>query len=189
VKGGGKKAATMTAKVVRGWLPLWAEVVLALLGLLYLVGLVSGQTRQDPIGPHLPAVMQHFFQAPGLFPNAAEYVIDYRLETWSCKDKAFVETDTRPYFPMRPDDKENRFFRLASFYHSSPTVLGAFDDWIGKQSGAGGIRLSSLRLPVPPPGQIEPWTRRPLAELPASVKKLWYQTTVAERDRRCAGTP
>jgi len=34
-----------------------------------------------------------------------------------------------------------------------------------------------------PPGQIEPWTRRPLAELPASVKKLWYQTTVAERDR------
>jgi hypothetical protein len=189
VKGGGKRAVPEAAPIIRGWLPLWAELTCAVFGVFYLAGLVMGQTKKDPIGARLPAVVQHFLQAPGLFPDAAEYVIDYRLETWSCRDKAFVETDMRPYFPMRPDDKENRFFRLASFYHGSPKVLGAFDDWICKQSGAGGIRLSSLRLPVPPPGHIEPWTRPPLADLPASVKKLWYQTTLSERERRCAGTP
>lgn len=175
--------------VVPGWLPGWAEFVLAILGVFYLVFLVVGQTKKDPFGPHLPALVRHFLEAPGLFPNAAEVIIDYRLEAWSCRDKAFAEVDTRPYFPMRPDDKENRFFRLASFYRSSPKVLGAFDDWFSKQNGSGGIRLYSLRLPLPSAGQIEPFVRRPLAELPASVKKLWYQTTVTERDRRCAGTP
>jgi hypothetical protein len=189
VKGGGKKTLPEAAPVVRGWLPFGAEIALTVAGVIYLVLLALGQTKKDPIGAHLPALLQHFIQAPGLFPNAAEVVTDYRLEAWSCADKAFVEVDTRPYFPMRPDDKENRFFRMASFYRSSAKVLGAFDDWFAKQTGSGGIRLYSLRLPIPPPGQIEPFTRRPLAEHPDAVKKLWYQTTLAERNRRCAGTP
>jgi len=186
MRGAGKKPAPV-APVVHGWLPRWAAIAAAACGVFYLVGLVLGQTRRDPLGPRLPALFQHFVEAPGLFPHAAEAIIDYRLETWSCADRTWSEVDTRAWFPMRPDDKENRFLRLAQFYHrGSPRVLAAFDDWMCKDDRFGGIRLYSLRLPIPPAGQIERWTRRPLAELPDSVKKLWYQTTVSERDRRCA---
>src|SRR5262249_31946166 len=188
VRGGGKKKGE-GGPIVRGWLPRWAELVAGALGVFYLVVLVSGQTRKDPLGPRLPALVQHFVEAPGLFPHAAIDIIDYRLEVWSCRDQAFHEIDTTPYFPMRPDDKENRFKRLAQFYHSNPKVLDALDSWLAARpvEPVGGIRLYSLRLPIPPSGQIERWSPRPLADLPASVKKLWYQTTLPMRNQRCAG--
>jgi len=187
VRGAGKKAEG--PPIVRGWLPRWAEVVAGALGVFYVAVLISGQTKKDPIGPHLPPLVQHFVEAPGLFPHAAIDIIDYRLEVWSCRDQAFHEIDTTPYFPMRPDDKENRFKRLGQFYHSNPKVLDALDGWLAAHvdEPIGGIRLYSLRLPIPASRQIERWNPRPLAELPASVKKLWYQTTLPMRNQRCQG--
>lgn len=197
MRGAGKKKAE-SAPMVRGWLPPWAEIVAGALGVFYLVVLVSGQTKKDPLGPRLPALVQHFVEAPGLFPHAALNIIDYRLEAWSCREQTFREIDPIPYFPMRPDDKENRFRRLAQFYHSNAPILDAFDAWLaaahdgphapdGIDGPVGGIRLYSLRMAIPPHGEGERWNPRPLAELPASVKKLWYQTTLPMRNQRCAG--
>jgi len=199
VRGGGKKKDLEPA-VVRGFLPRWGEIVAGAVGVLYLASLVTGSfpRSKDPLGSHLPATFVHFAQAAGLFPNAAEAIIDYRLEVWSCRARAFQELDTRVYFPMRPDDKENRFERLGFFYRHDAKVLSTLDEWLaaahdgphvpdGVDGPIGGIRLSSLRLPVPPHGEIERWNPRPLTELPASVKKRWYETPPAVRDQRCAG--
>ena len=209
VRGGGKPRVAADADVVRGFLPRGLEIAAAAVAGLYLVALVLGTSGHDPLGPRLPATFEHFVRVPCLFPHAATDVIDYRLEAWSCRERSFRELDVRPYFPMHEDDKENRFQRLAFFFRHDATVLRALDDWLvaahkgsildaGAGGGAtdgvagpiGGIRLSSLRLPVPAPGAIERWTRRPLAELPASVKKEWFRTTGERRTARCSeGAP
>jgi hypothetical protein len=107
----------------------------------------------------------------------------------------------RAYFPLDPDDKENRFQRVMHFLRDSRPTMRALDDFIvrghaegglsrpdGLPEGAtlGGIRVLSLRLPIPEPGDtLTRTTRRPLSEYPKSVRKNFYHTPDSKRAERC----
>jgi hypothetical protein len=140
-------------------------------------------------------------QVAALFPHAALNVIDYRAEAWLCTDRRWEELDTRAYFPLDPDDKENRFQRVMHFLRDNRPTMRALDDYIvsGHAAGGlsrpdgipegtslGGIRVLSLRLPLPEPGApLTRSSRRPLAEYPKTVRKYFYHTPRSKRAERC----
>ncbi len=148
----------------------------------------------------LPRVALYFLQIAALFPRAATHVIDYRVEAWLCRDHAWREIDARAYFPLDPDDKENRFQRLMHFFRTSRPVMRALDDFIverrARGTGApdglpgdvmvGGVRTLSLRLPLPLPGMsLERYARKPLADYPTSWRTGFYRTPRPLRADRC----
>jgi hypothetical protein len=152
----------------------------------------------------LPRSANYFLQVSALFPYAAVASIDYRAEGWVCADGAngkWEELDTRPYFPLDADNKENRFQRVMHFYRDNrPTMhaleaylmnahdAGLHDDGIPRNVPIAGVRFSSLRIPLPQPG--EPLTRserKPLSEYPESERQLFYHTRRSKLDARCAG--
>src|SRR5580700_8538445 len=113
----------------------------------------------------LPRVPNYFLQIAALFPNAATMSIDYRAEAYVCADRKWEELDTRPYFPIDPDDKENRFQRVMHFFRAHRPTMQALDgylvashnggahaDGIPSDRPIGGIRVQSLRIPLPKPG-------------------------------------
>ena len=176
-----------------------AHAVLAIVGLVYLVGVwleVAGSTLPGKVLPRTPL---YFLQIAALFPHAATASIDYRAEGWVCREHKWREITTRPYFPLDPDDKENRFQRVMHFFRDNrPTMhaldeylvshhnAGGHDDGIPADDKIGGIRVLSLRLPLPNPGDaLERVHRKPLAEYPDSVRKNWYHSTRALRAERC----
>ena len=128
-------------------------------------------------------------------------VIDYRAEGWLCGERRWTELDTRAYFPLDPDDKENRFQRVMHFLRDNRPTMRALDDYIVKghaggglprpdgipeDAQLGGIRVLSLRLPLPRPGEpLARMERRPLAEYPESVRKNFYYTPQSKRAERC----
>jgi hypothetical protein len=143
----------------------------------------------------LPPPLRYFTQVAKLFPRAADMVIEWRAEGYRCATGKFEEVDTRPHFPIRADDKENRFDRAMFFYHKEPKVLEALDAFIVRRESAlgpehriGGVLLLSLRIPIPEPGTPEEaYQRRPLDEIPRSIeRKYWYTTPQALREARCA---
>jgi len=56
-----------------------------------------------------------FTECTCLFPRAAVYTIEYRLDAWAC-GRRWEPIDPRPYFPIQTDDKESRLQRLGYFY-------------------------------------------------------------------------
>jgi hypothetical protein len=113
----------------------------------------------------LPREANYFVQVAALFPFAALTSIDYRAEGFVCKEGAWMELDTRPYFPIDPDDKENRFNRVMHFFRENRRTMTALDsylvenhnsaaheDGIRRDLAIGGVRLLSLRIPLPSPG-------------------------------------
>src|SRR5262249_60601680 len=92
-------------------------------------------------------------------------------EGYTAPPGQFVELATRPHFPIRADDKENRFDRAMYFYHKERKVLEALDAYIvdresalGPEHKIGGVLLMSVRIPIPEPGTPEERYRRvPLA--------------------------
>jgi hypothetical protein len=172
------------------------------LGALYLAGVWLEAVGSSLPGDLLPRTPLYFLQIAALFPRAAVNVIDYRAEAWLCEEHRWQEIDTRAYFPLDPDDKENRFQRVMHFLRDNRPTMNALDQYIvdGHASGRGdgipagtkigGIRVLSLRLPLPEPGSaITPMRRKPLAEYPESVQKPWYWTRASKRAERCGYPP
>jgi hypothetical protein len=169
------------------------------LGALYLAGVWLEAVGSSLPGEILPRTPHYFLQIAALFPRAAINVIDYRAEAWLCGDHEWQEIDTRAYFPLDPDDKENRFQRVMHFLRDNRPTMNALDQYVvdGHARGSlsdgipgttqiGGVRVLSLRLPLPEPGSaITPMQRRPLAEYPEAVRKAWYWTKASKRAERC----
>jgi hypothetical protein len=158
----------------------------------------------DGVGSTLPShvfprVANYFFQVAALFPRAATMSIDYRAEAWVCADKKWEELDTSPYFPIDPDDKENRFQRVMHFFRQDETTMHALDaylverhvsgkgqDGISSDKPIGGVRLLSLRIPLPKPGEpLERNRRLPLSAYPEGERHVFYRTPRSKAAERC----
>ena len=189
--------------VAQGFGPTWFRRLLIPLACAYLIELALGSNGWGVVGNTLPAA-RFFTQGACLFPEASEAAIEYRVEAWSCARERFEELDYRPDFPSHRDDKENRFYRAASFYRQNRQVMRALEEFLiarhnervarGEDASPagliGGVRLWSVRVPFPPPGQhVAPYQFRLLKDFPESYRKSWYYTSVARRERRCAGGP
>jgi hypothetical protein len=184
--------------VAQPWAPRWLRRVAAVLAGFYVLAVwldAAGNGAADAV---LPLPVRFFVQEAALFPHAARDVIEWRAEAWMCDAGRFEELDVRPYFPIRRDDKESRFYRAMFFHLHQRRVLAALDRFIGREQNRahpeariGGVMLLSLRIPIPPPGTPEErYQRLPLASYPSSVERhYWYVTDKAEREARCAQPP
>ncbi len=146
------------------------------------------------VGRALPAPVRFFTQIAELFPRAAEDAIEWRVKGWLCDRRQFDEIDVRPFFPIRANDKENRFHRGMFFYSREARVLRELDAYIVASQNRsrpgqriGGVMILSLRIPIPPPGVADPrYERKPLSAYPATLaRRYWYVTGSAAREQRC----
>jgi hypothetical protein len=181
--------------VAQPWAPRRLRIVATVLAGLYVLAVwldAAGNGAADAV---LPLPVRFFVQEAALFPHAARDVIEWRAEGWFCEGGRFEELDVRPYFPIRRDDKESRFYRAMFFHLHQRRVLAELDQFIAREQNRthpeariGGVMLLSLRIPIPPPGTPEArYQRLPLADYPQSVERhYWYVTDKAERERRCA---
>lgn len=184
------------ADVVPPWYSRHLSQLLVVVAVGFFV-LLASSTREDRPLQFVPATPRFFIRTACLFPHAAEMSIDYRVEGYSCVQRRYTELDHRPHFPMRPDDKENRFLRVGHLFRHDQTVLRRLDDFLverhnqrkppdGIEGPIGGIRMYSLRIPFP--GRDEPverYRRRPFTEYPEEQRKRWYVTKAELREQRC----
>jgi len=190
------------ARIAQGFGPTWFRRSLIPVACAYLVELALGSNGWGIVGNGLPAA-RFFTQGACLFPEASEAAIEYRIEAWSCARGRFEELDYRPDFPSHRDDKESRFYRAASFYRQNRQVMHALEEFLiarhnervarGEDASPagliGGIRLWSVRVPFPQPGEhVARYQFRPLTDFPEAYRKSWYYTSVARRERQCAGS-
>jgi hypothetical protein len=182
------------------WLPPRARRIVAVLAGIYALFVWmdgAGIGLPDAI---LPLPLRFFVQEAALFPHSARDAIEWRAEGWRCDLGRFEEIDVRPFFPIRRDDKESRFYRAMFFHYRQRRVLEALDKFIVEQQNRahpeariGGVMLLDLRIPIPPPGTPERrYERLPLTDYPQEVeRKYWYVTASDDRTRRCEepGTP
>src|SRR5580692_779738 len=196
--GGGKPDGARV--MAEPWLPPRARWIVAVLAAIYALfvwmdGAVIG--LPDAI---LPLPVRFFLQEAALFPHSARDAIEWRAEGWRCDLGRFEEIDVRPFFPIRRDDKESRFYRAMFFHYRQRRVLEALDKFIVEahnrahpEARIGGVMLLDLRIPIPPPGTPERrYERLPLTDYPQEVeRKYWYVTSSDDRTHRCEeqGTP
>jgi hypothetical protein len=169
---------------------------------LYLLGVwLEGVGWGAPQRSFLPHWIGFFMQCAALFPRAAHFAIDYRAEGYVCSEGEWKELDVRPYFPIDVNDKESRFQRVMFFYRRQRHVMntveqflvdvhnkGAKDDGIPADEKIGGVRLLSIRGPIPNIGDpLERVHWVPLAEIPENERKTWHQTKSATITERCFG--
>lgn len=147
----------------------------------------------------LPRTADYFVHVAALFPLASTASIDYRAEAYVCSRDTWTEIDTRPYFPIDPNDKENRFSRVMHFFRENRPTMRAVDsyivdshntldlgDGIPHDSAIGGVRLLSLRIPIPAPGvALERFTRQPLSTYAEDLRKVFYHTPRSKLSARC----
>jgi hypothetical protein len=169
----------------------------------YLVAIFLGSSGSSIPEKSLPRPLLYFTQVACLFPGAATHSIEYRAAAYSCRERRFQDLDYRTYFPLHPDDKENRYHRAAHFYRNNRRVMLALDEHLvekhntrvergespadGIEGPIGGILVMSLRIPLPEPGtQVDRFKRTPLTEVPREWRKRWYRTPRSRRDERCA---
>jgi len=174
------------------------QVALRLLAGAYLVGVWLDGTGTGIPARILPRPASYFLQVAALFPWAAVATIDYRAQAFVCGKDEWEELDTRPYFPIDSDDKENRFNRVMHFLRDNRKTMNALDaylverhnsgrsdDGIPRDRPIGGIRVLSLRIPIPSPGErLQRVGRLPLSSYPEDERKFFYHTlrsTLAER--------
>lgn len=175
------------------------RLALRAVSVIYLAGLWLDGVGCDWPARAMPRPVEYFMQVAALFPDAATSASQYRAEGWVCDGARWTELDVRPYFPLDPDDKENRFQRALHFYRDEPAMLGALDaylvqrhdtrpldDAIPADRAIGGVRLVSVREPIPRPGsEIRRYERRPLADYPVAERHVVYRTPKATIDQRC----
>ncbi len=182
--------------------PRWFHGLVVVLGLGYLVTIFLNSSGSRLPRDVLPRPALYFAQVACLFPNAAVFSIEYRLEAYSCTQRRFVPFDHRPYFPLHPNDKENRMHRTGHFYRRSAKVMKALEAYLIQQHNGrpaperaaaqvseriGGIGLLSLRIPFPEPGsRVERYQYDPVAPVPQEFRKQWYLTPKARRTAYCA---
>jgi hypothetical protein len=178
------------------------RIALRVLAVAYLLGVWLDAVGSGIPASVLPRAANYFVQVAALFPRAAVASIDYRAEGFVCVERAWKEIDTRPYFPIDPDDKENRFNRVMHFFRENRPTMTALDSYLvenhnsaGHEDGIpsdraiGGVRLLSLRIPIPAPGdRLERVSRRPLSFYPEEQRKVFYHTPSSKLAKRC-GTP
>jgi hypothetical protein len=197
-------AATSDAQsriVIRGFGPRWLRISLAVVAAVYFLGLLHHDW--------IPQPGRFFVDATKLFPDANRVSMEFRLEAWSCSAKAWKLIDPRPYFPMRSDDKESRFQRLAYFYGvraSKPPkglpkekqperiAMRALDEFIlahhaavddGVPGEIGGIEVYVIKKPIPEPGaDVEHYEYDPLSITEGKRQDLYY-TPNSMRHQRC----
>jgi hypothetical protein len=176
-----------------------ARATLGVLAGAYLAGVWFDGVGSTLPSHALPRVANYFLQVAALFPKAATMSIDYRAEAWVCADKKWEELATSPYFPIDPDDKENRFQRVMHFFRQDETTMHALDaylverhvsgrglDGIDAIKPIGGVRLLSLRIPLPSPGEpLERSRRLPLASYPEAERHVFYHTPRSKAAERC----
>jgi hypothetical protein len=181
-----------------------ARLAIRVVAVLYLVGLFFDGVGYDPPIRNLPGPLRYAIEVAALFPDASKAVSEYRAEAWVCDDKRWEEIDTRPYFPLHPDDKENRFQRILHFYHDDATTkraLGEFitnahndknstagDDYIPRNKLVGGVRLLIVRWPIPTPGdKLTEYSIVPLAHIRSDATRgVFYEPTKAELATGCS---
>lgn len=188
----GERAAVRRAALPSPW-PSRARAALAVLAAAYLVTVWLDGVGSTVPARLMPRVWVYFAQVAALFPHAADMVIDYRAEGWSCADRRWEEIDVRPYFQLEANTKESRFARTLYFYRKNRPVMQALEQYViarhdaaSSSSPIGGIRFLSLRIPIPPVGaRVEPWSRRPVASFPKEQRHDWYWTPRSRRLARC----
>ena len=173
----------------------YARGALIVLALIYYAALF----RNFPDVRALHAI-RYFTETTALFPHADRIAQEYRLEAWVCAQKRWDLLDPRPYFPLRPDDKESRFQRLGYFYNRSRPVMQALDDYIrrrhddeladGRLDGVagriGGIRLVRVARALPEPGApVARYVFSPRAPIPDAERRDLYYTPASVRGSRC----
>ena len=176
--------------VVQGPGPPWLRRALAVVATIYFVALVKHPPHVGPLH-----AIGFFTESTCLFPYAADYAIEYRLDAWSCPRVRWEPLDPRGYFPIEANDKESRFQRLGYFYQQSRPTMAALDAWIsarhdttddGLAGPIGGIRLYKWTRPIPAPGDpVDRYTYAPLAAVPADQRRDLYYTKGSERRTRC----
>ncbi|HUH04810.1 MAG TPA: hypothetical protein VML75_22590 [Kofleriaceae bacterium] len=189
--------------VIRPPGPKWFRRAVGVAGAVYLSAMFLNSAGSSLPRDHLPRPVLYFPQVACLFPSAALRSIDHRVAGYSCRDRRFHELDHREYFPIRPDDKENRFQRLVHFYRSNAPVMNALDEHLVERHNArvergqdpgdgiegpiGGILVVSLRVPLPEPGtRVDQAYRTPLMEAPREWRKPRYRTPKELRAQRCS---
>jgi hypothetical protein len=178
------------ANIARGLGPRWFRVLLVALACVYFALLSKRLPDARWSRP-----ITYFVRATCLFPGASSASIGYHLAAWSCEQVRWQPIDVRAYFPMRAEDKESRFYRLAHFYKRNRSVMQALDAHIaarhpetadGLDGTIGGIRLYQTRKPIPPPGtRIERFVFDPLPAIPREGVQDHFYTPGSERKRRC----
>jgi hypothetical protein len=188
--------------VIRPSGPKWFRRAIGIAGALYLAAIFLGSAGSSVPQKTLPRPLLYFTQVACLFPRASTHSIEYRVAAYSCSERRFRELDHREYFPMHPDDKENRYHRLAHFYRRDRTVMHALDDHLVERHNAralrgeptddgidgpiGGILVMSLRIPLPEPGaRVHRYTRTPFDDVPPEWHKRWYSTPRSRLEERC----
>jgi hypothetical protein len=173
--------------------PAW-RIAVAGVAAFYLLGVFLDAAGVSWPGRLLPLPLRFFVQVAELFPHAAQDAVEWRAEAFHCGSGRFEELDVRPFFPIRPDDKESRFYRAMFFHHRQRPVLVALEGYLVREQNRlhpddpiGGVILLSLLVPIPPPGTAaERYQRRPLGAYPPSVTRhYWYGSTPAAARRRC----
>ncbi|MFO7562288.1 MAG: hypothetical protein R6X02_06565 [Enhygromyxa sp.] len=183
-------------EIARGFGPPWFRRALGVVAALFFWTVLANSARVTHGQQWVPDSFRYFARLACLFPSAKIVNIDYRAEGYECGSRRFVELDTRPHFPIRADDKENRFYRTGAFFRRNREVMQALDEYLvyrhnaraalGEVEPIGGIRFSSLRIPLPEPGdEVERYHPKPLSEYPASMRKRWYATPSELIERRC----
>jgi hypothetical protein len=177
------------------------RVALRILAGAYLAGVWLDGTGTGLPARVLPRSPNYFLQVSALFPMSAIASIDYRAEGFVCADGDWRELDTRPYFPIDQDDKENRFNRVMHFYREHRQTMHALDTFLVTRHNAatrvddgipldraiGGVRLWSIRIPIPAPGsRLERPSRQPLSSYPEDERKGFYHTPQSKIAERCA---
>jgi len=179
------------ANVATGPGPRGVRLGLVVLAALYYLGLLHSPEKPGRLRP-----IVFFTDATGLFPHIDSFALEWRLEVWAC-GRSWEAIDPRPYFPIRPDDKESRFQRLGFFYERNRTVMQALDAYISAHHAAGaddgvvgqtgGIRLFKNVRPLPGAGEpIERYHFDPFAPVPPAQRRDLYYTPASERKRRCS---
>jgi hypothetical protein len=176
-----------------------ARTALVILAGCYLAGVWLDGVGSTLPRKVLPRAANYFLQVAALFPKAATMTIEYRAEAWVCADRKWEEVDTRPFFPLDPEDKENRFQRVGHFYRQNRETMNALDEYVverhltgqGKDGidalkALGGVRLLSLRIPLPNPGDpVVRQHRVPLADIPTNERHVWFHARRSKIASRC----
>jgi hypothetical protein len=180
---------TALATVATGPGPRWLRIGLIGLAVVYYGALVHHPPDSAWLRP-----AAFFTQATSLFPRAAVYAIEYRLEVWTC-GQGWQPIDPRPYFPIEPDDKESRLQRFGYFYERDRAAHEALDRYItarhpdtddGVAGPIGGVRLVKVVRPLPEIGEpVERYHFDPFAPIPPAQRRDIHSTPAAERKRRC----
>src|SRR5437660_1207462 len=126
-----RRPPTAAPVVITSGLPRWLGRAALTLAIGYL-----GALWLDAVGSAVPDVLprpaRFFVQVAQLFPHAAQQIIEWHVKGYRCAAGRFEELDVRPYFPIRADDKENRFDRAMFFYFKNPSVQRALDQYIAQ---------------------------------------------------------